>query len=582
MLTRRTPEAHAAVLEAFRRFRSDGQFVPLQRRRRDRRLPRLRRRRRVGRTGLRSGDGPALRERERDGVDGHARAGGHRIERPAALREECASCHRDDMSGAPPQIPSLVGRRPPQAAGRADADRPPGPRADAGLAGVVVRGGRRARRLRRHRRESRTSPTPARPAAAQQYRFTGYRTLPRSGWLSRDRAAVGHAHRHRPEHRRARLADPARRVPGAGRAGLEEHRQRELRRSDRDRRRPGVHRRHQLSTRRCAPSTRRRARSCGRRRCPSRQSGTPATYEVDGRQFLVVPAGGGKARRPEPSVASTSRSPCRRASEPILSTLVDFRSGRILDVRLDARRAACRPPPGPHAGVHAGDVAHAGVGDWRQHGDLQRRQHRPPQAAAVRRAGSTGGPLADRARSQHHRPQRVDRRLRHVSGRVPDAGGCRHLEPHRAHGDRAWPSRSGWMASTPPSGCCRCWASSRSSAGAFAERDNEERQPRGRDARPWLLAAAVRWRSGRRRAADQGRWHRARDRRCAAAGLLVHGRAARSRAAAPLRSRQGAPRRLQLPGDRPAAPRRQHRGGGRGRRADDRGSSWASFRRPTA
>jgi quinoprotein glucose dehydrogenase len=29
--------------------------------------------------------------------------------------------------------------------------------------------------------------------------------------------------------------------------------------------------------------------------------GTPATYEVDGRQFLVVPSGGGKARRPEPS-----------------------------------------------------------------------------------------------------------------------------------------------------------------------------------------------------------------------------------------------------------------------------------------
>jgi quinoprotein glucose dehydrogenase len=29
--------------------------------------------------------------------------------------------------------------------------------------------------------------------------------------------------------------------------------------------------------------------------------GTPATYEVDGRQFIVVPAGGGKARRPEPS-----------------------------------------------------------------------------------------------------------------------------------------------------------------------------------------------------------------------------------------------------------------------------------------
>ena len=34
---------------------------------------------------------------------------------------------------------------------------------------------------------------------------------------------------------------------------------------------------------------------------PFSAAGTPATYEVDGRQFLVVPSGGGKARRPEPS-----------------------------------------------------------------------------------------------------------------------------------------------------------------------------------------------------------------------------------------------------------------------------------------
>ena len=62
---------------------------------------------------------------------------------------------------------------------------------------------------------------------------------------------------------------------------------------------------------------------------PFSAAGTPATYEVDGRQFLVVPAGGGKARRPEPSGASTSPSPCQRASEPIRPSLVVFRSGRI-------------------------------------------------------------------------------------------------------------------------------------------------------------------------------------------------------------------------------------------------------------
>jgi quinoprotein glucose dehydrogenase len=34
---------------------------------------------------------------------------------------------------------------------------------------------------------------------------------------------------------------------------------------------------------------------------PFSATGTPATYEIDGRQFLVVPAGGGKGRRGEPS-----------------------------------------------------------------------------------------------------------------------------------------------------------------------------------------------------------------------------------------------------------------------------------------
>jgi glucose dehydrogenase len=36
-------------------------------------------------------------------------------------------------------------------------------------------------------------------------------------------------------------------------------------------------------------------------RLPFSATGTPATYEVEGRQFLVVPAGGGKDRRGEPS-----------------------------------------------------------------------------------------------------------------------------------------------------------------------------------------------------------------------------------------------------------------------------------------
>ena len=66
--------------------------------------------------------------------------------------------------------------------------------------------------------------------------------------------------------------------------------------------------------------------------------------------------------------------------------IVVFTSGRNLDVRPDARRAACRPPSDPHADVYGGDVAHPGRGDWRQYGDLQHHQQRPPQAVAVPRA----------------------------------------------------------------------------------------------------------------------------------------------------------------------------------------------------
>ena len=67
MLTRRTPQAHAAVLEQFRTLKH-GLFAPPS-------LegtiifPGRRRRRRVGRRGVRCGHGAALRQRQRDAVD---------------------------------------------------------------------------------------------------------------------------------------------------------------------------------------------------------------------------------------------------------------------------------------------------------------------------------------------------------------------------------------------------------------------------------------------------------------------------------------------------------------------------------
>ena len=109
MLTRRTPEAHRAAVETFRTFRSDGQFVPF----------------------ALSHDTIIF-----PGYDGGAEWGGSAFDPATGLlyvnanemawtgrlapnvaplggREvylrDCASCHLDNLRGAPPQMPSLVG-----------------------------------------------------------------------------------------------------------------------------------------------------------------------------------------------------------------------------------------------------------------------------------------------------------------------------------------------------------------------------------------------------------------------------------------------------------------------------------------
>jgi quinoprotein glucose dehydrogenase len=109
MLTTRTPEAHVAALETFHALRSEGQFIPFA----------------VGRETV-----------VLPGFDGGAEWGGAAFEpatgnlyvnanemawlarlapnetgtggREIYLRE-CAVCHRDDLKGAPPEIPSLTG-----------------------------------------------------------------------------------------------------------------------------------------------------------------------------------------------------------------------------------------------------------------------------------------------------------------------------------------------------------------------------------------------------------------------------------------------------------------------------------------
>jgi quinoprotein glucose dehydrogenase len=109
MLTTRTPEAHKWALEQFMQFRSEGPFAPL----------------RVGQTTV-----------VFPGYDGGAEWGGSAFDPDTGLLyvnandlawtgalapddagqsgrslylRECAACHRDDRQGTPPQIPSLVG-----------------------------------------------------------------------------------------------------------------------------------------------------------------------------------------------------------------------------------------------------------------------------------------------------------------------------------------------------------------------------------------------------------------------------------------------------------------------------------------
>ena len=88
LLTNRTPEARKAAVEAFRAFRSEGRFVPLERRQADHRLPRVRRRRGVGRVRVRSGDRAAVRQRERDGLDRRPGAERGCGRRPAGVSDE--------------------------------------------------------------------------------------------------------------------------------------------------------------------------------------------------------------------------------------------------------------------------------------------------------------------------------------------------------------------------------------------------------------------------------------------------------------------------------------------------------------
>jgi quinoprotein glucose dehydrogenase len=294
MLTKRTPEVHEAVLEAFRTFRSDGQFVPFALGQDTVIFP--------GYDGGAEWGGSAF---DPDTgllyVNANEMAWTGRLEpspegntaRQVYLRN-CAACHRDKLQGEPPQMPSLVGiaeRRSAQEIATAiqkGAGRMPG---FPTLTGDEVDALVEYLRTGDSREIRDVSPSPV----ALPYRFTGYRKFldpdgypavePPWGTLNAINLNTGEYAWTVPLGEYPELA--ARGITDTGSenyggpvvtaGGLlfigATNFDRTFRAFDKA-----------------------TGELLWKASLPFSGNGTPATYEVDGRQFVVVPAGGGKAQ----------------------------------------------------------------------------------------------------------------------------------------------------------------------------------------------------------------------------------------------------------------------------------------------
>jgi quinoprotein glucose dehydrogenase len=299
MLTTRTPEAHAAAAEAFASFRSDGQFVPLS----------------VGKDTI-----------VFPGFDGGAEWGGSAFDPETGLLyvnanemawtgalaetvtgtsgrdlylRNCATCHGDTLQGAPPQIPSLVG-----AASRLSvedmtrtirqgAGRMPGMPSltDEAVQAIVtfVRTGR-------DRDPEHASPD----EAALKYRFTGYKKFldpdgypaitPPWGTLTAIDLNTGEHAWQVPLGEYPELA-----AKGVTDTGSENYGGPVVTAG-------GVVFIGATSfDKKVRAFDKKTGRLLWSATLPFSATGTPATYEAGGRQFLVVPAGGGKDKQGEPS-----------------------------------------------------------------------------------------------------------------------------------------------------------------------------------------------------------------------------------------------------------------------------------------
>ncbi len=110
MVTTRTPEAHAWALQIFRTFRSDGQFVPLSLDRQTVVFP--------GFDGGAEWGGPAVdpatgvlyvNANEMAYTGGLVREDPEASAGAAVYQAQCAICHGTNRAGSPPAFPSLVG-----------------------------------------------------------------------------------------------------------------------------------------------------------------------------------------------------------------------------------------------------------------------------------------------------------------------------------------------------------------------------------------------------------------------------------------------------------------------------------------
>jgi quinoprotein glucose dehydrogenase len=110
MLTNRTPEAHAWALEQFRSFRSAGQFIPFGLDRQTIIFP--------GFDGGAEWGGPAVDPATSIiyiNANEMAWTGGLKLDKPTAntgesiYQSQCSICHGADRSGSPPAFPSLIG-----------------------------------------------------------------------------------------------------------------------------------------------------------------------------------------------------------------------------------------------------------------------------------------------------------------------------------------------------------------------------------------------------------------------------------------------------------------------------------------